>query len=163
VLQPGTEGYSPVSETEHSLSIRKVQTKPQSMLSFNGPFGCVYSKDDGSLQHRVRHAPLTTPPERQDLHFLAPPLRHFGSVSAARRERRPSSSARRRIPISLRPLDLETHLLPQIYSIPTKWCKDLYVSRFAAPLRRRRLERGLLARSAQKKKNISRIHYAQQA
>jgi hypothetical protein len=56
---------------------------------------------------RVRHAPPPTPPERQDLHFLAPPLRHFGSVSASRRERRPSSSARRRIPISLRPLDLE--------------------------------------------------------
>ena len=45
---------------------------------------------------------------------------------------------------------------PRSLPIPTKWCKDLYVSRFAAPLRRH-LERGLLARSAQKKKN-SRIH-----
>ena len=37
---------------------------------------------------------------------------------------------------------------PRSLPIPTKWCKDLYVSRFAAPLRR--LER--FARSAQEEK-----------
>jgi hypothetical protein len=38
---------------------------------------------------------------------------------------------------------------PRSLPIPTKWCKDLYVSRFAAPLRR--LEWS--ARSAQEEKN----------
>ena len=44
---------------------------------------------------------------------------------------------------------------PRSLPIPTKWCKDLYVSRFAAPLRRRRLERGCSRGARKRRKTLA--------
>ena len=105
--------------------------------------------------HRVRNVPLSNQQARQDLHFLAPPKRHFGSVSASRRERRPSSSARRRIPISLRPLDLEHISSPRSLQYRQNGARTCT---YLALLRRSDDALKEAARGARKRRKNSRIH-----